>query len=151
MLEMRRLLGILREDEDAEARHPQPRLHALPQLVEALAGAGLVVDEHVDGPPRTLPAAQDVSAYRIVQEALTNALRHGDGTSADVALRWQDDRLRIEVTNPVPPRRVNGAARGHGLVGIRERVALFDGRFSAGASDGRFVLVAELPYDGEPA
>ena len=150
MLEMRRLLGILREDA-SETRHPQPRLHALPELVEVLARAGLSVDQHVDGRPRPLPAAQDVSAYRIVQEALTNALRHGDGDRAEVTLRWQDDRLRIEVSNPVDPHRRNGVGGGHGLVGIRERVALFDGRFSAGAADGYYLTVAELPYDEVPA
>jgi signal transduction histidine kinase len=150
MLEMRRLLGILREDESG-TRHPQPRLHALPELVEVLGRAGLRVEQRVDGEPRPLPAAQDVSAYRIVQEALTNALRHGDGSCAEVALRWQDDRLRIEVSNPVDARQRNGVGGGHGLVGIRERVALFDGRFSAGAVDGRFLTVAELPYDEVPA
>jgi signal transduction histidine kinase len=154
MLEMRRLLGILREDPD-DARHPQPRLEALPALVDELTAAGLTVEQRVDGRPRPLPDAQDVSAYRIVQEALTNALRHGSGGCAAVTLGWQDDRLRIEVSNPVRPDRaadgVDGTHGGHGLVGIRERVALFDGRLSVASAGGRFVTVAELPYDGEPA
>jgi signal transduction histidine kinase len=111
----------------------------------------MAVDLQVQGPLGGLPGGVDLSAYRIVQEALTNALRHGDGSCAEVALRWQDDRLRIEVSNPVDARQRNGVGGGHGLVGIRERVALFDGRFSAGAVDGRFLTVAELPYDEVPA
>jgi signal transduction histidine kinase len=148
MLEMRRLLGILRADEDG-ARHPQPRLAAVPALVDELAGAGLSVQYRVEGEARALPDAQDVSAYRIVQEALTNALRHGAGP-VDLALAWHHDRLAIRVSNPVLPGASNGAAGGHGLVGIRERVTLFGGRFSAGPRAGRYVTVAELPYDREP-
>jgi signal transduction histidine kinase len=151
MLEMRRLLGILRAD-SGEVRHPQPRLQALPALLDELGAAGLTVDQHVEGRPRALPDAQDVSAYRIVQEALTNALRHGTGGRATVELGWRDDRLRIEVSNPVRPGRTGDeVGSGHGLVGIRERVGLFHGRFTAGSTAGRFVTVAELPYDGEPA
>lgn len=150
MLEMRRLLGILRDDE-AEARHPQPRMSALPALIEEVSAAGLAVEHRVHGQTRSLPDAQDVSAYRIVQEALTNALRHGVGDSAEVTLSWLEDRLRIRVSNPVRPGSANGGAPGgHGLVGIRERVTLFDGRFSAGRSGGQYILEAELPYDGEP-
>jgi signal transduction histidine kinase len=149
MLEMRRLLGILREDE-GDARHPQPRLDSVPALLGELEAAGLTVEQQVHGQPRPLPDAQDVSAYRIVQEALTNALRHGTDGSADVALSWRDDCLRIRVSNPVRGHAVSGAG-GHGLLGIRERVALFDGRFSAGLDGDRFVTVAELPYDVEPA
>jgi len=148
MLEMRRLLGVLRDDE-TEARHPQPRLHSLPALLDEFAAAGVRVEQHVDGQPRPLPDAQDVSAYRIVQEALTNALRHGDEASADVRLSWHADRLRIRVSNPVRPGTPSGVSGGHGLIGIRERVALFDGRFSAGPTAGRYVTMAELPYDGE--
>jgi signal transduction histidine kinase len=151
VLEMRRLLGLLRED-PAGPRHPQPRLQALPALLDELAAAGLTVEQHLDGRPRELPDAQDLSAYRILQEALTNALRHGTGGSARVTLSWRDDGLRIEVSNPLPAGwTVNGVTGGHGLVGIRERVALFGGRFTAGSAAGRFVTVAELPYDGESA
>ena len=150
MLEMRRLLGILREDE-AGPRQPQPRLEAVPALLDELGAAGLAVAHRVVGRPAELPDAEDVSAYRIVQEALTNALRHGSGGSAELSLTWLADRLRIEVSNPVGVAVLDGTGRGPGLVGVRERVALFDGRFSAGARDGRYVVVAELPYDGEPA
>jgi signal transduction histidine kinase len=148
MLEMRRLLGILRDD-DAEARHPQPRLNGMPMLLEEVSAAGLAVAYQVEGHARPLPDAQEVSAYRILQEALTNALRHGAGDSAAVTLSWLDDRIRIEVSNPVRPGWTNGDTRGHGLVGIRERAALFDGRFSAGARAGRYRVMVELPYDGD--
>jgi signal transduction histidine kinase len=150
MLEMRRLLGILREDSGSE-REPQPRLGRVPALIEELAGAGLTVTHRVDGEPRPLADAQDVSAYRIVQEALTNALRHGNGGSADVTVSWLDSALRLEVSNPVVGSTSNGVGASHGLIGIRERVALFDGRLSAGRSGERYVLVVELPYDREPA
>lgn len=147
MLEMRRLLGILREDE-AESRAPQPRFDGLPTLVSDLAAVGFGVRHRVEGEPRALPAAQDVSAYRIVQEALTNAIRHGAG-GAEVEVRWGDRALEISVSNAVGPptgSTVNGS--GHGLVGIRERVALFGGRLTAGAADGRYVTAVQLPYDG---
>jgi signal transduction histidine kinase len=147
MLEMRRLLGILRDD-TAGPLQPQPRLQALPALVDELTAAGLTVECRVEGEPRPLPDAQDVSAYRILQEALTNALRHGSGGRATVSLGWQDDRLRIEVSNPVGPRASPGVAAGHGLVGIRERVLLFGGHFAAGTEGARHVTAVELPYDG---
>lgn len=147
MLEMRRLLGILRDDE-AGTLEPQPRFEGLPTLVADLARAGFGVQHRVEGEPRTLPVAQDVSAYRIVQEALTNAIRHGAG-GAEVEVRWGERALGISVSNPVGAPSANGVrGSGHGLVGIRERVALFGGRLSAGAAGERYVTAVELPYDG---
>ena len=147
LLEMRRLLGILRHDESAGLA-PQPHLGDLADLLRELERAGLRVDEHVEGRPRALSAAADLSAYRIVQEALTNALRHGDGGSARLALAWTRDGLVITVTNP-SSRPAGG--RGHGLVGIEERAALFGGRVRVEHRDGRHVVEVLLPYvaDGD--
>jgi signal transduction histidine kinase len=146
MLEMRKLLGILRSDNPDELE-PQPRLAELPALVEGLTLGGLSITQQEEGVPRPLPAAQDLSAYRIVQEALTNALRHGADGSASIRLGWRSDRLDITVSNPVDPAAASG--EGHGLIGIRERVALFGGTCRVGVVDRRHVTSVTLPYDGD--
>jgi signal transduction histidine kinase len=122
--------------------------------VEALIGevgrAGLPVHLHVEGEPFALPRGIDISAYRIIQEGLTNALKHADAHRADVALQYTPDQLTIEVRddgNGVTPTGANGV--GYGLVGIRERVKLYGGEMSAGrARDGGFVLTTRLPVTG---
>jgi signal transduction histidine kinase len=145
LLEMRRLLGILRHD-NAEALEPQPRLAGIPALINDFTASGLPVEHRVEGVPRELPDAQDVSAYRIIREALTNALRHGTVGPVTVVVDWGADRLAITVTNPVSDG-VPLGTEGHGLIGIRERAALFGGRCTTAVREGRYETAVELPYD----
>jgi signal transduction histidine kinase len=107
----------------------------------------VVVTRAAVDPPLT--AALDQAAYRILQEALTNAARHGTGTAA-VELRAGDDALEVSVTNPIAPNRDARPTRGHGLIGMRERVNLLGGQFRATADHDRFVVSARLPYAGRP-
>jgi signal transduction histidine kinase len=145
LAEMRRLLGAMRRDGDDLALAPQPGLGNLGVLVEQVGRAGLPVRLHVDGEPHPLPHALDLSAYRIVQEGLTNALKHARASQADVTVRYGSDELCIEV-------RDNGRGavpddgHGHGLVGIRERVKVYGGEMTTdAASGGGFVLSTRLP------
>ncbi len=125
LTEMRRLLGALREDEDLELA-PQPGLETLDTLVEAFGRAGLPVRLQVDGKQVPLPRALDLSAYRIVQEGLTNALKHARAQRADVVLRYAPDELRIDVRDDGEGGATDDGL-GHGLVGIRERVKIYGG------------------------
>jgi signal transduction histidine kinase len=147
LAEMRRLLGAMRRDGDDVELGPQPGLDSLDSLVEDVSRAGLPVHLHVGGEPFQLPRAIDLSAYRIVQEGLTNALKHARASHADVAVRYRRDELELEITDDGEgPAATNGL--GHGLVGIRERVNIFGGDLSAGAAPtGGFVLSARLPVD----
>jgi len=145
LAEMRHLLDAMREDGERAERGPQPGLDRLEALLHDIGRAGLPVRLHVDGDPLELPRGIDISAYRIVQEGLTNALKHAHATQADVDLEYRKDQLRIEV-------RDNGrgvAARnggGHGLIGIGERVKLYGGEMSTASADGGgFTLSACLP------
>ena len=147
LVEMRRLLGAMRRDGDGLDLAPQPGLDGLDSLLEDVGRAGLPAELHVEGDPFELPRAIDLSAYRIVQEGLTNSLKHANATRADVTVRYRDDELGIEVVD-------NGAGvatsdgLGHGLVGIRERVKIYGGDMNAGtAPEGGFVLSARLPID----
>jgi signal transduction histidine kinase len=146
--EMRRLLGAMRRDGDAVELAPQPGLDAVEQLLEEVRRAGLPVRLHVEGEPSSLPRAIDLSAYRIVQEGLTNALRHANAAHVEVTLRYEPAQLRIEVRDD--GRGIAAAdGLGHGLVGIRERVKIYGGEMSAGNANGRgFVLSARLPLAG---
>jgi signal transduction histidine kinase len=147
LAEMRRLLGAMRRDgEDAELA-PQPGLDGLDALLEEVAHAGLPARLHVEGEPQGLPRAIELSAYRIVQEGLTNALKHAQASHADVTLRYRPDEIVIEVADDG-----NGPATsdglGHGLVGIRERAKIFGGEMEAGsAAAGGFVLSVRLPVE----
>ena len=147
LAEMRRLLGAMRTDGDGLELGPQPGLDALDSLVEDVSRAGLPVRLHVDGEPFVVPRAIDLSAYRIVQEGLTNALKHARASHADVTVRYRPDELELEVADDGNgPAKTNG--HGHGLVGIRERVTIYRGEMSAGAAPaGGFVLSARLPVD----
>jgi signal transduction histidine kinase len=153
MAEMRRLLGVLREDggpTGPAALAPQPSLRELPTLIAHVAESGLVVTLATEGAPRDLPAAVGLSAYRIVQEALTNALKHaGPSASAVVSLRYREDEVEIEVADDGRGASVTGVAngsRGHGLLGMRERAGLFGGELTAGPrAGGGFVVRARLP------
>jgi signal transduction histidine kinase len=147
--EMRRLLGAMRDDGDGVDLAPQPGLDRLDALVEEVGRAGLPVRLHVDGDPFPLPRALDLSAYRIVQEGLTNSLKHARARHADVTVRYGSDELRIEVRDDgAGAERSDGL--GHGLVGIRERVKIYGGEMTAGtAPEGGFVLSTRLPLGGD--
>lgn len=145
LAEMRRLLGAMRREGDEAERAPQPGLEGLDALVVEVTRAGLPVRLHVDGDRVPLSPAVDLSAYRIVQEGLTNALKHAHASSADVTLRFADDELEIEVRDDgrgAGPR----SGKGYGLIGVRERVKIFGGQMMAGSdADGGFVLRTRLP------
>jgi signal transduction histidine kinase len=151
LAEMRRLLGAMRSDGDGIELGPQPGLDALDALVDDVTRAGLPVRLRVDGEPFPVPRGVDLSAYRIVQEGLTNALKHAHASHADVTVRYRPDNLELEVADDGKgPAATNG--HGHGLVGIRERVNIYGGEMSAGASAaGGFILTARLPVERQPS
>jgi signal transduction histidine kinase len=147
--EMRRLLGAMRSDgEDAELA-PQPGLGRLDALADEVRRAGLPVRLHIDGEPFPLPHAIDLSAYRIVQEGLTNALKHARASQADVTVHYAPDELRIDVRDDGRGSSTGDGA-GYGLVGIGERVKIYGGEMTAGPeAGGGFVLSTRLPLGGE--
>jgi signal transduction histidine kinase len=144
LTEMRRLLGAMRDRGDEAELEPQPGLENLDALVARVRSAGLPVRLDVEGDPVPLPRALDLSAYRIVQEGLTNVLKHAEASHAEVLVRHSPEALRLEVRDDGHgPAHSDGL--GHGLVGIRERVKLYDGEMRAGpANGGGFVLSASL-------
>jgi signal transduction histidine kinase len=150
--ELRHLLGVLRPEADVEDMGPQPGLADVPRLVDQSRAAGLDVSLTMDGEQIDLPARVDLSAYRIVQEALTNALKHaGPGARAEVRLHTDNRGVDIEVLD-------NGrgvtilTGSGHGIVGMRERALLLGGRLDVGPrAGGGFHVVAYLPVGEEPA
>ena len=144
--EMGRLVAMLRTDTAAEALGPQPSLAQLDPLVARAREMGVDVELVVEGRPHPLPPGLDVSAYRIVQEALTNTIRHARSRHARVRLRWEPTALQIEIADDGVGPPPEPQATGHGLLGIRERVALFGGTLVTGRSDlGGYLLVATLP------
>jgi signal transduction histidine kinase len=147
--EMRRLLGLLRESDDELARAPLPSLARIPDLADQLRAAGLAVELDIEGDPVELPPGVDLSAYRIVQEALTNSLKHAGPAQARVRIRYGADAVELEILDDG-----RGVARGNGtgngLVGLRERAAIVGGALDAGPRDeGGFAVRAALPYDSE--
>jgi signal transduction histidine kinase len=149
LVEMRRLLGAMRRDGDELELMPQPGLDGLDSLLDEIGRAGLPVRLHVDGEPFALPPAIDLSAYRIVQEGLTNALKHADASHADVTVRYAPEELEIEVRDDGRGDSSSDGL-GHGLIGIRERVKIYGGEMSAEkANGGGFVLSTRLPITGE--
>jgi len=148
LAEMRRLLGAMRHDGQELELTPQPGLDGLDSLLEEVGRAGLPVQLHLDGDPFPLPRAMDLSAYRIIQEGLTNALKHAQASHADVTLRYRTDELQIEVRDDGNGTATNDGL-GHGLVGVRERVNIYGGEMTAGtATGGGFILGARLPLGG---
>lgn len=153
--ELRQLLGLLRTEEPCASVHPQPGLSAVDDLVAEVRRSGLDVTVEVTGPPRPLSPALDLSAYRIVQEALTNVLKHAGPTAVVVRIGYREHELEVQVRND-PGRRspllIRGGG-GHGLLGMRERAALFSGRVDAGPSpNGGYLVHALLPLpESEPA
>ena len=150
--ELRHLLGVLRPEADAYGLAPQPGLADVPRLVEDLVEAGLVVSLTIGDLPTDLPARVDLSAYRIVQEALTNVLKHaGPGARTEVRLGTDNHGVAIEVFDTGQGATIL-AESGHGIVGMRERALLLGGSLDAGPrSDAGFRVVAHLPIGDEPA
>ncbi|MFD7441461.1 sensor histidine kinase [Streptomyces sp. NPDC059909] len=150
LTELRRVLDVLRsEDPAAEGvRHaPQPTLARLPELVDNVRGAGLTVTTEVTGDPRPLSPGVELSAFRIVQEALSNAMRHSPGARVRVAVGHQRSGVTVRVTNTEPDRPVAPSpGAGHGLLGMRERAAMLGGELAAGPTpDGGYEVTAILP------
>jgi signal transduction histidine kinase len=145
LAELRRLLGVVRGDGAGYA--PQPSLDRLDELVEQVRSSGLDVAITIEGEPRELPAGIDLSAYRVVQEALTNTLKHARANRAEVSLRFRSDGLDVDVRDDGVGAG-NGDGGGNGLIGMRERVAVYGGSFTAGPGpDGGFAVSARFPVE----
>jgi signal transduction histidine kinase len=142
LAQLRGALGALRSDGNG-VREPRPGLDALPGLIERTRRAGLHVNLTSDGAPRPVTANVDVAAYRIVQEALTNVMRHADARAVQVRLRWVDTALEVEVADD--GKGADGVTGGRGLVGMRERTAACGGTLQAGPGREGFVVAATLP------
>jgi len=159
LVEMRRLLGVLRDDHEhaggvavssAAGRSPQPGIAQVTTLVDQVRQAGFAVELVVEGHPGPLPPGVDLSAYRIVQEALTNAMKHAGPSRARVLVRYSDDELELRVSDDGlgPASHEWAATGGQGLLGMRERVNLFGGELDAGPGpDGGFTVSARLPLE----
>jgi len=153
LIELNRLLGVLRANNGATAdRRPQPGISQLPGLVEELRAAGLEVDARVEGEARPLSPAVDLSAYRILQEATTNVLKHARARRVDIRVRYAETMLALDVRDDgAGDGRDPAASSGHGLIGMRERVALFGGKLHAGRNRaGGFSVHARLPLTPSP-
>ena len=145
LTDMRHLLDAMRSEGEGAALAPQPGLDRLDGLLDEIGRAGLPVRLRVDGDRFPLPGGLDISAYRIVQEGLTNALKHANASEAVVTLHYSPDQLGIEVSDNGRGA-VAGNGRGHGLIGIRERVRLYDGEMTTGTpTGGGFLLSTRLP------
>jgi signal transduction histidine kinase len=149
LAEMRRLLGAMRHDGQEVELTPQPGLDRLDSLLEEVGRAGLPARLHVEGDPFPVPRAIDLSAYRIIQEGLTNALKHAQASHADVTVRYGPEELQVEIRDDG-----HGATTtdglGHGLVGVRERVKIYGGEMTTGtASGGGSILSTLLPLSAE--
>ena len=143
LTDMRAMLGVLRTEEPAGGLAPQPGIGELSALVERFRATGLPVDLVVTGPPFPLGAAAELTAYRIIQEALTNTLRHAEARSASVTISYEPPRVRVTVADNGTPK-APGAHRGHGIDGMRERAALHGGTLHAGAVPGGWLVEATL-------
>jgi signal transduction histidine kinase len=150
LAEMRRLLGVLREDDADRPLTPQPGVEDVDELVGSARSAGLSVDLAVSGTPRRLPAGLGLTVYRIVQEALTNASRHAAGSRVGVSLRYEPEAVDVAVVDDGGARVDPAPGGGRGLLGMRERVAVFAGTLEAGpSSSGGYAVHARLPLPEE--
>jgi signal transduction histidine kinase len=149
LVELSQLLGVLRKsDGTSPERNPQPGIEQLMALVAELRAAGLSVDLAVVGEAKPLPPAIDLSAYRIVQEATTNVLKHAHAHHLEIRVRYSPDDLGLEILDDGVGKNGAPSASGHGIIGMRERVALFGGGLSAGPRPGGgFAVVARLPIN----
>jgi len=145
LAEMRRMVGVLRRPDEAPALAPQPSLEHIEKLVAHTRETGLPVDLRIEGTPAELPAGIDTTAYRIVQEALTNAVKHANASRAEVVVRYENGRVELTVRDDGRGGG-DGGGSGHGLVGMRERVSVYGGELEAGPlAGGGFRLRATLP------
>ena len=149
LAEMRRLVGVLRRPEEAPALVPQPSLEYVDKLVEQSRESGLDTKLRLEGEPAALPQGIDLTAYRFVQEGLTNAIKHANAKSAEVVVRYDNGSVELVVRDDGTGDGKGGGS-GHGLVGIRERVAVYGGELSAGPRpEGGYELRARLPVGAE--
>lgn len=149
LTEMRRLVGLLREQGAMPEFAPQPSMKTLDVLVGTVREAGLPVELEVEGEPRELAPGVDLSAYRVVQEALTNALKYAGPAHAWVTVRWREHELELEIANDGRSVPGDGGGGGLGLAGMSERVSLYGGRIETGVrGGGGFVVTAHLPFEG---
>jgi signal transduction histidine kinase len=147
LAEMRRMVGVLRRPEEAPALAPQPSLEQLERLIDNAREAGLPVELRVEGAPVQLPAGVDLTAYRLVQEGLTNAVKHARAKQAEVLVRYTDGHVEITVSDDGSGDGAGGGG-GHGLVGMRERVSVYGGELEAGPRlEGGYALRARLPVN----
>ncbi len=147
MTELRRLLGVLRKDDFLVSLAPQPGLSGLPQLVAELAEAGVAVQVSTTGDVSRLPPGLDLSVYRIIQESLTNVVKHAHASRADVQVRCRPQSLEIDVRNDGTGGE-SSRGEGFGLIGMRERVTVYGGRVRAGRLEGGGYRVhAVLPFE----
>jgi signal transduction histidine kinase len=145
LAEMRRMVGVLRRPEEAPALAPQPSLVHLDRLIEHTREAGLPVELRIEGVPGPLAASVDLTAYRLVQEGLTNAMRHARAHHAEVVVRYGDGHVELTVTDDGDGQG-DGEGGGHGLVGMRERMSVYGGELQAGPlPEGGYRLRARLP------
>ncbi len=145
LAELRRMLGLLRSGDGEPAREPQPGLEQLASLVEQMRAVGLPVDVAIEGDARPLPAGVDLSAYRILQEALTNTLKHALPARASVTVRYRAEGVELEVVDDGKTSSRDGR-RGHGIAGMRERVQLYGGTLETGRrAEGGFAVKALIP------
>lgn len=150
LTEVRRILGALRGQDDPATYHPPPGLDALVALAAELTAAGLPVQVHVDGTRNGIPAALDLTAYRLVQESLTNVLKHAGPARAEVTVRYESGALLLEVVDDGqgPPATSGTAVPGHGQLGMSERVSVWGGSLTTGKRPGGgYRVAARLPYD----
>lgn len=148
--ELRRLLGLLTEDYPSAELTPTPGLDQLTALVHRVSEAGLPVDLHVERPQQQLPAGLDLAAYRVIQEALTNVLKHAPHAATTVAICQDNGELQVRIDNDASDEALiqPGAVAGHGLIGMRERVTLYGGNLRTGrGEDGRFHVHARFPVN----
>jgi signal transduction histidine kinase len=150
MAEMHRTLKLLRADDAATGREPQPGLADLERLLERSRAAGLPVELAIEGEPRTLAQGIDLSAYRILQEALTNVLKHAGRAPTTITLGYRADALELTISDRGDRQPAAALPGGHGIIGMRERVALFGGTLTAAPRNGDgFEVRAVLPYGGQ--
>ena len=151
LAEMRRLLGVLRTGDERAELAPVPGLEQLRELLDQARAAGMSVSLAMEGPPRPLDEGAELAAYRAVQESLTNTRKHGGlAVAAAVTLRYEQDGLLVQVTDDGPgAAAAAGDGAGHGLAGMRERIAMYGGTVLAGPLDGGgYQVSARLPFAG---
>jgi signal transduction histidine kinase len=154
MTEMHTTLRLLRDDERTPERAPQPGLDQLGRLIEQLRDAGLAIELTIEGRPRQLRPGVDLSAYRIIQEALTNVVKHANHASTNVSLVYRTHGIALTITDTDREKRkplMKPAIAGHGVIGMRERAALFGGQLSAESLPDGFKVSATLPYEAKPS